>query len=87
MQDSLTQLLESTTEERLSRIRKLALVCALALAAIVSTVHPRPISRSFHSGQSRSIAGPTHRKCPRARGLLIEGDRIKQIGSWNAFGS
>jgi imidazolonepropionase-like amidohydrolase len=81
MQNFITQLLKWITEERLSWIRKLALVSALTLVAMVSIVQPRAQSTvSFILVKATRLLDPRTGNVLAPAAVLIEGDRIKQVG-------
>lgn len=69
------------TGERLSWIPKLALVSALALVAMVSTVQPRAQSTvPFILVKAGRLLDPRTGNVLAPAAILIEGDRIKQVG-------
>lgn len=81
MQSFITQIFKLITGERLSWIRKLALVSALALVAMVSTVQPRAQSTlPFILVKAGRLLDPRTGNVLAPAAVLIEGDRIKQVG-------
>ena len=81
MQGSITQVFKSITDERLSWIRKFALVSAWALVAMVSTVQPRAQSTApLTLVKAGRLLDPRTGNVLAPAAVLIEGDRIKQVG-------
>ena len=81
MQSFTTQVFKLITGERLSWIRKLALVSALALVAMVWTVQPRAQSTvPFILVKAGRLLDPRTGNVLAPAAVLIEGDRIKQVG-------
>src|SRR5204862_3100805 len=69
------------TGERLSWIRNIALLSALALVAMVSTVQPRAQSTvPFILVKAGRLLDPRTGNVLAPAAVLIEGDRIKQVG-------
>ena len=81
MQSFITRLFKLITEERLSWIRKLAQVSALALVAIVSTVQPRAQSTvPFILVKAGRLLDPRTGNVLAPAAVLVEGNMIKQVG-------
>ena len=77
----ITQVFKLIRGERLCRVRKLALVSALALVAMVSTVQPRAQSTvPLILVKAGRLLDPRTGNVLAPAAVLIQGDRIKQVG-------
>ena len=77
-----TQVFKLILGKRLCWIRKLALVSALALVAMVSTVQPRAQSTTpLILVKAGRLLDPRTGNVLAPAAVLIEGDRIKQVGA------
>jgi imidazolonepropionase-like amidohydrolase len=82
MQRFITLVFKRITGERLGWIQKVALFSALALVTMVSIVQPRAQSTvSFVLVKAGRLLDPRTGNVLAPAAVLIEGDRIKQVGS------